>query len=165
VFGLNPANEVLAVEPIPVSTGDRALERSIGVRITRSHSLDLFGVAVMRDSSRVGAEVEHPTWRLTSYETDAHMLFCRTANGVSRLAMVNGALVRTADRHTLFVQLPHEAADLHVDLGRRGAQPDAAHIGGHVFGAQVQLGGRELPVAVERRALSRPPSPAGSSLH
>jgi hypothetical protein len=157
VFGMNPANEVLVVEQIPVWAHAGVLARGVGVRIARAHSVDLFGLAAPAVPAARGGPAQHgQTWRFAGYETDARMLFCRATDSVSRLALVDGSLVRSADRHALNVQLPREAPDLHLDFSRRrGTQPVAARVGGQAFGALVQFGGRELPVAVERRALAR----------
>jgi hypothetical protein len=157
VFGMNPANEVLVVEPVPIWARAGALERGVGVKISRTHSVDLFGVAERaQHSQEQQPPVADQTWRLAGYETDARMFFARSSESIARLAMVNGSLVRSADRHSLCVQLPRETPDLHLDFARpRGTLGAAARIGGQAFGAHVELGGRELPIAVERRALPR----------
>ena len=156
VFGMNPANEVLLVEPVPVWAQAGALERGVGVRISRAHSVDLFGVAAPKPAESDSASTARQTWRLMGYETDARMMFCRVTDSVVRLALVDGSLVRSADRKALNVHLPRVAPDVHLDFGRsRGRRADAARVGGHAFGAHVQLGGRDLPVAVERRAIAR----------
>jgi len=126
------------------------------VRISRAHSVDLFGVAAPKLAGSDSASVPRQTWRLMGYETDARMVFCRSSDSMVRLAMVDGSLVRSADRQALNVQLPREAPDVHLDFARSdGRGSEAARIGGQAFGAHVQLGGRDLPVAVERRALAR----------
>ena len=154
VFGMNPANEVLMVEPVPVWAEAGVLERGFAVRISRSESIDFFGLAAPNPRERY--PMRRQTWGFADYETDAHMVFSRSAGSVTRLALVDGSLVRSADRRALNVQLPHEAPSLHVDLSRsRGPHATAARVGGQAFGAHVQLGGSELPVAVERRALAR----------
>jgi hypothetical protein len=156
VFGMNPANEVLVVEPAPVWAHAGALERGVGVKISRAHSVDLFGLAAPADDKTTDTGRSGQTWRLVGFETDARMLFCRTSESIARLAMVDGSLVRSPDRHSLYVQLPRETPDLHLDFARpKGTLGAEARIGGQAFGAHVQLGGRELPLAVERRALAR----------
>jgi len=130
------------------------------VRISRAHSVDLFGLAAPKLAESGSASQPRQTWRLAGYETDARMVFCRSSDSVVRLAMVDGSVVRSADRRALYVQLPREAPDLHLDLARSsGPQAAAARVGGQAFGAHVQLGGRDLPVAVERRALVRVSAP------
>ena len=153
---MNPANEVLLVEPVPVWARAGALERGMGVRISRAHTVDLFGVGAPKLADNDPTSAVRQSWRLAGYETDARMVFCRSSDSVVRLALVDGSLVRSADRRALHVQLPRQAPDLHLDLPRSGGrQATAARVGGQAFGAHVQLGGRDLPVAVERRALVR----------
>jgi hypothetical protein len=114
--------------------------------------VDLFGVAARTAEDPKAESQRGHTWRLGPYETDARMLFCRTSETVSQVAMVDGSVARTADRHALLIRLPRQTPDLHLDLGRVGAEAEPARIGGHVFGVHVQLGGRDVPIAVERRA-------------
>jgi hypothetical protein len=156
VFGMNPSNEVLMVEPVPVWAEAGALERGFAVRISRAESIDLFGVAAQRptESDPIGRH----TWGFADFETDAHMMFSRSVETVERLALVDGSLIRSVERRALYVQLPHEAPSLHLDLARSrdGSQrASAARAGGQASGAHVQLGGSDLEVALERRALAR----------
>jgi hypothetical protein len=155
VFGMNPANEVFVAEQIPVWRQAGVVSRPLAIRITRAHSVDVFGLATPL-SADDGSTTARQTWRVAGYETDARMLFCRASDSVSRIALVDGSLVRSTDRQAIYVQLPREAPDLHVDLTRpRGSQPAAARVSGPVFGAHVQVAGRDLPVAVERRSTGR----------
>jgi hypothetical protein len=156
VFGMNPSNEVISVEQIPVWAQAGALERALAVRIARAHSVDVFGLAAPSGHADRTTPPLRETWRLAGYETDARMLFCRASDTVSRLAMVDGSLVRSTDRQALYVHLPREAPDLHLDFPHpRGDAPAAARVSGPAFGAHVQFGGRDLPVAVERRSTAR----------
>ena len=155
VFGMNPSNEMFVVEQMPVWSQASAVTRPLAVRITRAHSVDIFGLATPATTDANSAATRQ-TWRVAGYETDARMLFCRASDTVSRLALVDGSLVRGTDRQALYVHLPREAPDFHVDLARpHGSQQAAAHVSGPVFGAHVQIAGRDLPVAVERRATGR----------
>jgi hypothetical protein len=168
VFGLDPANEVLVVEPIPVWAQAGTLARALAVRIARAHSVDVFGLA---DPAPAGHRKDEPrggrggggesrpardTWRMGGYETDARMLFCRASDWLSKAALVVGSLVRGADREALSVELPREVPDFPVDFSRPASSaPPAARVSGPVFEAHVQLAGSALPVAVERRATAR----------
>jgi hypothetical protein len=155
VFGMNPANEVFVAEQIPVWRQAGVVSRPLAIRITRAHSVDVFGLATPMITDDGTAPVRQ-TWRVAGYETDARMLFCRASDTVSRMALVDGSLVRSTDRQAIYVHLPREAPDLHIDLTRpRGSQPAAARVSGPVFGAHVQVAGRDLPVAVERRSTGR----------
>jgi uncharacterized heparinase superfamily protein len=115
VFGLDTANELFDAEQVAVVT-DRpeAFERTVAVRVTRARSTDFFGVAAMRE---VEAGHEHRgarlPWRLAGFETDARMLFCRTAGAVSRLALVDGSLVRSEGPPRLQVQLHRQVPDFY----------------------------------------------------
>ena len=56
-------------------------------------------------------------WRIGDIETDARMLFCRVADDgrVSRVAIVDGSLVRSGGRRGVHVALPDVVPDLHLD--------------------------------------------------
>jgi hypothetical protein len=96
------------------------------------------------------------TWRAGTCESDARVLFCRGSNGLTRIALVDGSMVRTADTPAVHLQLPRVAPDLHVDLSPASTRSaGTAHVSGPSFGAQVELAGHHLPVAVERRSLAR----------
>jgi hypothetical protein len=158
VFGLNPSNEVQVVEPMPVWAEAGVLSRAGAVRISRAASVDLFAIAVPTEAPRDAHAGAAPrrTWRLANYETDARMLFCRTRDAVSRVALVDGSLVRSTERHAIDLRLPGVAPDLHLDLARGdGAAPSAAHLTGVASGAQLQFAGRVVPIAAERRATAR----------
>jgi hypothetical protein len=80
------------------------------------------------------------------------MLFCRTlANGqVTRTAIVDGTRLRSSARSRVALTLPVEAADLYLDLSGGEARSS-----GSAPGARLQVGGREVPVARERRGAAR----------
>jgi hypothetical protein len=70
--------------------------------------------------SDVGADLRvgpaRRTWRVADLETDARMLFCRIADQrITRIALVDGSLVRSSLRHGVQLALPHVVSDLHVD--------------------------------------------------
>jgi hypothetical protein len=75
----------------------------------------------------------------------------------ARLALVDGSFIRSAGRRGLTVVLPREVPDLHLDLGADAAEASGweARLSGPVFGAQVDLSGRKIPIAIERRSTAR----------
>ena len=96
------------------------------------------------------------TWRIAGFETDARMLFCRTSGAVSRLALVDGSLVRSTDRHSLQVTLPGAVPDLHLDFARlANGDVVAAHASGGAIDASVRVHTRMVPIAPERRSTAR----------
>jgi uncharacterized heparinase superfamily protein len=109
----------------------------------------------------VAPELSRATWRVGEIETDARMLFCRTnpAGEVSRVALVDGSVVRSSARRRFLLAMPREVPDLHVDVGR---VPDGttsgpeAHLSGPAFGARIEFAGRDLPIAIECRSTARP---------
>jgi len=165
VFGLNPANPIEDVETIPVWARAGVLARSIAVRITREASVYLFIVAHRNGGSpakagrHVGAgRQDAGGWRVGEIETDAHVLFYRgdAAGQAARVAMVDGSFVATSARRRLVLGLPREVPDLHLDLaGTDEAAVAEARLSGTAFGARVELAGREVPVAIERRSTAR----------
>jgi hypothetical protein len=158
VFGMNPSNEVLVVEPVPVWSQAGALDHAVGVRISRAHSVDVFGLGAP-SHERDGGAKEAPIWRVDKYETDARMIFCRTSDHLSRIALVDGSTIRSTDKHSVSVQLPREVPDLHVVCAPlRGSRSEIAYVGGTTRDAHVRIAGRDLPVAAERRVTARPPA-------
>src|SRR5206468_2538875 len=97
VFGLDPRNPVLTVDPTPIWAQAGALERGVAVRIARSHSTDIVGIGAAA-TSQASTPPGPVRWRLSGYETDARVLFCRTSDAVSRVAIVDGSFVRSSDR-------------------------------------------------------------------
>ncbi len=156
VFGMNPSNEVLLVEPVPVWANAGTYSGTLGVRVERAHSIDRFGLASSRAEAHAGP-AGRVTWRIDGFETDARMLFCRTSGPVSRLALVDGSGVRSTDRQSLQVMLPEVVPDLHVDFARLSSgEVVAAHVSGAAFDASVRLNTRPVPIAPERRSSARP---------
>jgi hypothetical protein len=154
VFGLDEANPVLAVDPVPVWARAGALERGTAVRIARSHSVDFFGIG--SPSSVPSGTPANAAWRVAAYETDARALFCRITDLAWRVAMVDGSFVRTAERRPMHLSVPDRASDLHLDLALTDRGRVDARISGPAFGAELTTGGRPVDVAVERRATVRP---------
>jgi hypothetical protein len=97
------------------------------------------------------------TWRVGEIETDARMLFVRTVdhNRVTRLALVDGSVARTG-RRGLQLHLARTTSDLHLDIVRSPERP-ASMVGrltGSAFGARLVVGGRDQPIAIERRVMA-----------
>ncbi|HEY2908069.1 MAG TPA: alginate lyase family protein [Vicinamibacterales bacterium] len=145
VFSLDVTNAVRSAEIVPVWAEAGTLRESLGLRIERQSSTDWLVIAEPIDAAIA------PTWRIAELETDARMLFCRVAEPrrVTRLALVDGSLVRTSGRRAFQLALPRVVPDLHLDLR---AEP---RIAGPLFGARLVVGGEERPVAMERRATAR----------
>jgi hypothetical protein len=150
VFDLNPDNAVTGVDWAPVWAEAGTLGQSMALRISRMASTDYFAIADVNVGARSDASVT-PTWRIAEFETDAHLLFCRTGDQrqLLRLALVDGSMVRSAGRRGVQLMLPHAAPDLHLDLS------GAARIAGPAIGAQLLVNGRECVVWPERRGVPR----------
>jgi hypothetical protein len=173
VFGVNADNSVLEVEMLPVWAEAGVLGHSMALRIIRQVSIDYLLIAepiadpapADEDNGQDSAPAprEGNTWRVGEFETDARMLFCRVAadRRITRIALVDGSLVRSSSFHGLQLTLPRAVPDLHVDLS--GVDPsdlfDHAHarMVGPAFGATLVVGGVECPIAGERRAAPRGP--------
>jgi hypothetical protein len=157
VFGFSRANPIERVDTVPVWAEAGALAQSVAVRITRQTSVDLFIVA-HRNTDGPAHAGDHERWRIGEIETDAHLLFYRTdaAGQAARIAMVDGSFVGTSGRRPFVLALPREVPDLHLDLAAIDeAAVSEARLSGPAFGARVELAGRELPVAIERRSTAR----------
>ena len=135
-IGLNPENPIVDVQAMPVWAEAGVLGQSTAMRIRRAASIDYVLVA-------------HPTaagdltWRIGEFETDAHLMFCRTdaQRHVTRVALVDGSRIRTNGRRRVQLALPRGVPDLHVDLGVTAADPVAAgaeaRVSGPGFGARI----------------------------
>jgi hypothetical protein len=148
VFGVNPSNEIKEVDTAPVWAEAGLLEHSVALRITRAASIDYWLIA------EPAHDPDHRVWRVGEIETDARMLFCRTRHDgqVTRVALVDGSLVRASGHRKLLVSLPRTASDAHVDLSKAD---ETARLSGPTLGARVQVGGRDCALDVERRAAVR----------
>jgi len=118
VFDLSAAQDVDAVDAVPVWAEAGTLARSVGLRISRASSIDYLLIAEPESS--------HPrtTWRIAEFETDAHMVFVRTASErqAAWVAIVDGSTVRGAGRGGLRIVLPDPVAALHVDMAAGGSE-------------------------------------------
>jgi hypothetical protein len=156
VFGLHAENAVVEVETLPVWAEAGVLGHSTALRITRETSTDYFVLAEPVRGEASG------TWRVGELETDARMLFCRVTadHDLTRVALVDGSVVRSSVRRALQLVLPAAASDLHLDMsGTRASQPleyAEARIVGPSFGARLIVAGIERPIASEPRAKGKP---------
>ena len=142
---LNKDNPIASVEPVPIWAEAGALAHGTAVRISRAASTDYVLIA------EPAGQPAPRTWRVAEFETDARMLFCRTHHErrVTRLALVDGSLVRASGRRGLQLMLPAAAPDLHLDLS------SDARIAGPAAGARLVVNGRECAVTPDRRAVPR----------
>jgi len=123
VFGLNADNAIASVEVVPVWAEAGLLAHSIGVRIGRAETTDYLIIAEPVTATPAN-------WRVGELETDARMLFCQTREDrrVTRLALVDGSIVRGGGRSGLHLLLPRQAPDLHRDMA--DGTPDGPELGG-----------------------------------
>jgi hypothetical protein len=147
VFGLDPANEVLDVETVPVWAEAGVLAQAGAVRISRAESCDYLLLADPADPL-----ARTHGWRLAEFETDASLMFCRTDGDgqVTRAALVDGSRIRCSGRAGMSLTVPALATDLHLD-----ASGGEARLSGAVGGARVTLETGTIPVAIERRGAAR----------
>ena len=147
VFGLDPANEVVDVETLPVWAEAGVLAHAAAMRISRAAGIDYLLLADPADP-RARAH----GWRLAEFETDASLMFCRTGTEgqVTRVALVDGSRIRSSGHARMSLTLPTVAADLHMDA--RGGE---ARLSGSASGARVAIGTLALPVSTERRGAAR----------
>jgi hypothetical protein len=126
VFGLSVDNAVMDIETLPVWVEAGVLGHSTALRITRETSTDYFVLAEPRRDEAPGS------WRVGELETDARMLFCRIAadHHLTRVALVDGSVVRSSARRDLQLVLPAAVSDLHLDMsGIRASEYDQLGIG------------------------------------
>lgn len=169
VFGFDRANSIQEVETIPVWAEAGVLGQSVAARITRESSTDLFVVAHRNEPYPAGTAPREEAapgnggsrgdrWRVGEIETDAHVLFYRSDGGgqAARIAMINGSFVGASGRRRFVVAAPRQVPDLHLELAApQEASATEARLSGPAFGARVELAGREVPIAIERRSTAR----------
>ncbi len=176
VFGLNQDNPVNGVDVLPVWAEAGVLAHSMAVRVTRRSSIDYLILAEPA-AEDAGENIAPPlgntpagvdlrvgparTWRVGELETDARMLFCRIADGerMTRVALVDGSVVRSSFRHGVQLALPGVVPDLHLDMNgiraSHGLEDVEARIAGPAFGATLVVAGVEQAIAGERRTTPR----------
>jgi hypothetical protein len=107
VFGLDPRNQVLGIEWLPVWAPAGALDHSAALRITRDRSVDCVALAERRDAA------DSHTWRAATVDTDAAMLFWRVpADGDPAdaiVAFVDGSFAHGSGRMPFSIETPPAA--------------------------------------------------------
>lgn len=169
VLSLNADLPIDRIDYLPVWAEAGVLAASTAIRIARGASVDFFVVAHRASAEAAGVRADSRaatptdmkravTWRVGELETDAGMLCCRMrADGrVERAALVDGSLFRFGGRR-VGIALPRAVPDLgvHFDAAPNGAALPKARVSGRGVGARIVVAGRELPIAVERRAVPR----------
>ena len=93
VFGLDPDNQMLAVESLPVWAEAGVLQRSTALRIERTEAVDYFLVAHPTEGRKA-------SWRVAEIETDARVLYGRLHRNraFTLVACVDGTYARFGDR-------------------------------------------------------------------
>jgi hypothetical protein len=123
VFDLDPQNAVADVDWMPVWSEAGTTAHAAAIRITRATSVDHVLIAAPHEEAEpnvfaavsAGSAVERGQgpWRVGEIETDARLLFCRTAadGRVHAVAMVDGSRVRAAGRRGLDLALSRVMPD------------------------------------------------------
>jgi hypothetical protein len=137
VFDLRAENPVVDVHWLAVWSKAGALERAAALCISRAASTDYLLIAEPVAAAAASPAAGRVTWRLGNLETDARMLFYRATaeRRVSRLALVDGSIVRVAGSRGFLLDLHHVAPDYSADFriadhgrsqGRRPEDPSCA---------------------------------------
>jgi heparinase II/III-like protein len=166
VFDLSAENPVADVEWMPVWAEAGTIERATALRITRAASTDYVLFAEPTEDAVAAAAPDDPdadaladavrsrriTWRVGEIETDARMLYCRVSGErpVTRVAIVDGSFVRASGRRGFLIELPHFVPDLHLDLSAGARVAGAA-----TAAVRLVVGGRDHPIAIDRRSTPR----------
>jgi hypothetical protein len=116
VFDCHHDNPVADVEWMAVCSEAGVLAHAIGLRISRAASTDYLLIAEPRTAPT--EDTARRTWRIGDVETDARMLFYRATPGcpIATLALVDGSIVRTANRDGLLLDLDHVVPDYFADI-------------------------------------------------
>jgi hypothetical protein len=110
VFDLNPLDPVREAVLLPVWAEAGTMAHATGLRIARSSSIDF---VLFAEPASAGSR---QTWRVAELETDARMLFCTVDCGeLSRLALVDGSIVKGTGRRAIGLALGRPAPVLYVD--------------------------------------------------
>ena len=110
VFDFNPNEPVNGAEWLPVWAEAGVVQQAAALRIERDGSTDYLLFAEPASSD------PQATWRVSEFETDARMLFCRVTDDVlTRLALVDGSMVRGGGRRSLGIALGRTMPALFVD--------------------------------------------------
>lgn len=111
VFDLNPTDPVEEVTFMPVWAEAGTVTHATALRIARRRSIDF---ALFAEPSK---PQNRATWRVAEFETDARMLLCSVsaAGNLTRLALVDGSLVRGTGKRAVGIGLGHLAPSLYID--------------------------------------------------
>lgn len=124
-ISFDPGNPVTSVDPLPIHAEAGAFARTHAVRIERSRSIDLFGLAapiVRAAADGVPAGPSGDIWRAAHCESDARVLLCSSGDSGSRVILVDGSTVRANQGCPVHVRLPEVVSDLHLDLSSAGGK-------------------------------------------
>jgi hypothetical protein len=155
VFGLAPNNPIEAVELVPVWAEAGALAHALALRITRAATNDQVVFA-----HPAGDDPHRALWRAASLETNARLLFCRTAcdGSTTRIGLVDGSRLRAGGRSGVLLETPRQVRDLHVELARHagdGSTLIEPRLSGARTDVRLQVAGRELAITADRRGAGR----------
>jgi hypothetical protein len=137
VFDLDPENPIADVDWLPVWSDAGAMAHAAAIRISRAASVDhvLFAEPAGEDRTEARTEiasnrqpagisagsadsvVQRATWRIGELETDARMLFHRSTSdrALTRLALVDGSMVRAGGRRSFHIALPRLMPDFFTE--------------------------------------------------
>jgi Heparinase II/III-like protein/Heparinase II/III N-terminus len=127
VIGLNPRNEVRDVSRMPAPAAADGRPAASLLTIRRASSIDYL---LLAGGSTAGADTLPPVTRIGDLETDARMLFYRLSSGrsVSRLAFVDGSIVRSTSGRGLRLEMPaaipHYFSDFNLASRKAGRRTD-----------------------------------------
>jgi hypothetical protein len=110
-FDLDPLQPIECVEWLRVSAAPGSIAHSHALKIVRGRFTDY---ACFVEAAPGAA---HPFWRIADFETDAHMMFCRTSSDgdVTSVAIVDGSFVRGTGGCSLDVALGRVVSAVHLD--------------------------------------------------
>ena len=118
VFDVRAENPVVDVSWLPVWSKAGVLERAAALCISRAASTDYLLIAEPVAAAAASPAAGRITWRLGDLETDARMLFysATAERRVSRLALVDGSIVRVAGSRGFLLDLHDVAPDYFADF-------------------------------------------------
>jgi hypothetical protein len=119
VFALRPENAVAGVEWLPVgASAAGANAQAVAIRIPRAISTDYLLIAEPAAAVEPDRGAARLTRQIGDLETDARMLFYRATAGrvVSRLALVDGSIVRTPEGRGFQLDLHRLVPDYFADF-------------------------------------------------
>ena len=108
-------------------------------------------------ANRTAPALPLDTWRAGACESDARVLLYRSGDAISRVALVDGSMVRTEDTPPIHVQLPREVPDLYLDVSGTGRAAGARRSAASTLSSSCrpQWGHATRPVSREPNRTSR----------